>query len=153
MLIGGGRFGRETGRGMEGEMEGGRERDFVRKQSPKGSPCVAGPCKTTQNQHKDNTKTTQERVVSIDRLLFVARTCSSALLTKGGTASLLCRSLAKPDSIQLLRASFLCLLNWSTRTTGCRTDKTSRIPPRGPTRASSRSNRCIRSLSTHEQKG
>ena len=45
MLIrgGGGRFGREGegGRRREGGREGGR--DFVRKRSPKGSPCVAGP--------------------------------------------------------------------------------------------------------------
>ena len=31
----------EGGREREGGREG--ERDFVRKQSPKGSPCVAGP--------------------------------------------------------------------------------------------------------------
>ena len=35
----------EGGKVWEGGREGGREgeRDFVRKQSPKGSPCVAGP--------------------------------------------------------------------------------------------------------------
>ena len=44
MLIGGGEEGL-GGREREGGREGGREdeRDFVRKQSPKGSPCVAGP--------------------------------------------------------------------------------------------------------------
>ena len=56
-------------------------------------------------------------------------------------------TVARPDSIQLLRVSFLGLLNWSTRTIGCRTDRTSRIPQPGPIRASSRSNRYIRSLS------
>ena len=76
-----------------------------------------------------------------------ARMCSSDLPTKAGTASRLSRSRVRPDSIQLLRASFLGLPNWSTRPTGCRVDKTSRIPARGQIRASSRSNRCIRSLS------
>ena len=77
----------------------------------------------------------------------IARMCSSDLPTKEGTASRLSRSRVRPDSIQLLRASFLGLPNWSTRPIGCRVDKTSRIPARGKIRASSRSNRCIRSLS------
>ena len=44
MLIRGGGEGL-GGREKEGGGEGGGEgeRDFVRKQSPKGSPCVAGP--------------------------------------------------------------------------------------------------------------